>query len=68
MFKKSKDNIVRAVPLNEIEELVYNGYPSEEDLKALYENNFILIKITDNEYYFVNKYELSKFFPFKTDF
>jgi hypothetical protein len=68
MLKNSKGNIVRAVPLSEIEELVYNGYPSEEDLKALYENNFILIKITDNEYYFVNKYKLSRFFPFKTDF
>ena len=68
MLKNSKGNIVRAVPLSEIEELVYNGYPSEEDLKILYENNFILIKITDDEYYFVNKYKLSRFFPFKTDF
>lgn len=55
MFKKSKGDIVRAVPLSEIEELVYNGYPSEEDLKALYENNFILIRITDDEYYFIHK-------------
>ena len=68
MLKNSKGNIVRAVPLSEIEEFTYKGYPSEEDLKVLYENNFILIKITDDEYYFVNKYKLSRFFPFKTDF
>ena len=68
MLENSKGDIVRAIPLSEVEELVYNGYPSKEDLKVLYENNFILIKITDNEYYFVNKYKLSRFFPFKTDF
>ena len=68
MLKNAKGDIVRAVPLSEIEEFTYKGYPSEEDLKVLYENNFILIKITDNEYYFVNKYKLSRFFPFKTDF
>ena len=33
MLENSKGDIVRAVPLSEIEELVYNGYPSEEDLK-----------------------------------
>lgn len=67
MLKNSKGNIVKAVPLSEIEELVYKGFPSEEDLKMLYNHNFILIKIIDNEYYFVDKCKLFGF-PFKINF
>lgn len=56
MLINSKDNIVRAVPLSEIQELIYyNGYPSEECLKSLYENGFILIKIINDKYYFANR-------------
>ena len=58
MLKNTKGNIVRAVPLSEIEEFVYKGFPSEEDLKMLYENGFILIRIKNDEYYFINKYKL----------
>ena len=68
MLKNSKGDIVRAVPLSEIEEFTYKGYPSEEDLKVLYKNGFILIKIIDNdEYYFVDKCKLFGF-PFKVNF
>lgn len=55
MLKNSKGDIVRIYPLTQIKELVYYGYPSEEDLKALYENDFILIRIKDNRYYFIYK-------------
>ena len=55
MLKNAKGNIVRVVPLSEIKEFVYYGYPSEEDLKMLYENGFILIRIKDNRYYFIDK-------------
>lgn len=55
ILKNSKGDIVRAVPLSEIGEFAYRGFPSEEDLKILYNNNFILIKIVDDKYYFVNK-------------
>lgn len=55
MLTNSKDNIVRIVPLTEIKELVYHGYPKEKDLKALYENDFILIRIINDEYYFIDK-------------
>lgn len=55
MIKNSKGDIVRAVPLSEIEEFTCKGFPSEENLKMLYDNNFILIKIIDDEYYFINK-------------
>ncbi len=67
MLKDSKDNIVRAVPLSEIEEFVYKGYPSEEELKVLYENGFILIRIKNDEYYFMDKCKLLGF-PFKVNF
>lgn len=55
MLENSKDNIVRAVPLTEIEEFVHKGLPSEEKLKILYDNNFVLIKIINDEYYFANR-------------
>ena len=55
MLENSKGDIVRAVPLSEIEELVYEGLPSEETLKILYENGFILTKIKNNEYYFIDR-------------
>lgn len=55
MLKNSKDNIVRVVPLTEIEEFVHKGLPSEENLKILYDNSFVLIKIINDEYYFANR-------------
>lgn len=55
MLENPKGDIVKIYPLTQIQELVYNSYPSEEDLKALYENGFILIKIKDNRYYFIDK-------------
>ena len=67
MLKNAKGDIVRAIPLSEIEEFIYKGYPSEEDLKLLYENGFILIKIIDDEYYFIDKCKLFGF-PFKVNF
>lgn len=65
--KKPKSNIVKVVPLSEIEEFVYKGFPSEEDLKAIYDNNFVLIKIINDEYYFANKCRLFGL-PFKVNF
>ncbi len=50
-----KGDIVIATPLREIEEFVHNGLPSEESLKILYDNNFVLTKIIDNKYYFANR-------------
>ena len=35
MLKNSKGDIVKICPLTQIKELVYNGYPPEEDLKTL---------------------------------
>ena len=67
MLEKSKGDIVRAVPLSEIEDFVYKGFPSEEDLKVIYDNNFILIKIINDEYYFANKCRLFGL-PFKINF
>ncbi len=55
MLKSSKGDIVKIYPLTQIKELVYKGYPSEEDLKALYKNGFILIRIKENRYYFIDK-------------
>lgn len=55
MIKDAKDNIVRIYPLTQIQELVHYGHPSEEVLKTLYENGFILIRIKDNRYYFIDK-------------
>ena len=58
MLKNAKGDIIKTIPLSEIEEFVYKGFPSEEDLKILYDNNFVLIKIIDDEYYFVDKCKL----------
>ena len=58
MFKKTKGDIVRAIPLNEIGYFIYKGFPSEKDLKVLYEEDFILIGIENDEYYFINKCKL----------
>ena len=33
MLNNSKGDVVRAVPLSEIEEFTYKGFPSEENLK-----------------------------------
>lgn len=55
MLKNSKGDIVKICPLTQIKELVYNGYPPEEDLKTLYKNGFILIRIRENRYYFIDK-------------
>ena len=54
MLENPKGDIVKIYP-QKIKELVYYGYPSEEELKALYENGFILIRIKDNRYYFIDK-------------
>lgn len=54
MLKNAKGDIVKIYP-QKIKELVYYGYPSEEELKTLYENGFILIRIKDNRYYFIDK-------------
>ncbi len=67
MLENSKGDIVKAIPLSEIEEFIYKGFPAEEDLKMLYDNNFVLIKIIDDEYYFVDKCKLLGF-PFKVNF
>jgi hypothetical protein len=67
MLENSKGDIIRAVPLSEIEEFIYKGFPSEEDLKMLYENGFILIRIKNDEYYFMDKCKLLGF-PFKVNF
>jgi len=63
MLKNAKGDIVKAVPLNEIDDFIYKGFPSEEDLKVIYNNNFVLIKIINDEYYFANKCKLFGF-PF----
>ena len=67
MLKNAKGDIVRAIPLSEIKDFVYEGFPSEEDLKVIYDNNFILIKIINDEYYFANKCRLFGI-PFKINF
>lgn len=67
MLKNTKGDIVRAVPLSEIDDFIYKGFPSEEDLKVIYNNNFVLIKIINDEYYFANKCRLFGF-PFKINY
>ena len=54
MIYDSKKNILRIYP-QKIKELIYYDYPSEEEIKILYENGFILIRIEDNKYYFIDK-------------
>ena len=48
----SKDNIVSAISLADIDKFTMTIFPNEEDLKKIYEYDFVLTSIEDNKYVF----------------
>lgn len=48
---KLEDNIVYAIPLEDIDEFTMTVLPSESELKIIYKYNFILNEITEDGYY-----------------
>lgn len=53
----NEDNIVYAIPLEDIYEFVMTELPSESELKTIYEYNFVLNEITEDGYYVFIKEE-----------
>lgn len=50
-----EDNVVYAIPIEDIEVFTMTVYPSEKELKTFYQNNFVLDKITEDGYVFKKK-------------
>lgn len=48
---KLEDNMVYAIPLEDIDEFTMTVLPSEYELKTIYKYNFILNEITEDGYY-----------------
>lgn len=54
---KLEDNMVYAIPLEDIDEFTMTVLPSESELKIIYEHNFILNEITEDGCYVFIKEE-----------
>lgn len=48
---KLEDNMVYAIPLEDIDEFTMTVLPSEYELKIIYKYNFVLNEITEDGYY-----------------
>ena len=46
-----EDNMVYAIPLEDIDEFTMTVLPSESELKVIYKYNFVLNEITEDGYY-----------------
>ena len=53
----NEDNIIYTIPLEDIYEFVMTVYPSEYELKKIYEYNFVLNEITEDGCYVFIKEE-----------